>query len=517
LLAVALDGAVPAYAEQSTADECLVGFRGDGLPPDGGTVSCSDCDERCDADGSRNGVCTFHAQVCSNLPSATCAPADIDKVVVRAKRKRRPEAGTAGGTEPRCGPILTFQVEATRRRPRRTGIQLVAKALPNGRPRRKDKDVLSLRCAPAAATCSTTSTTSTTTTTTTTTLPCGNGRLDPGEECDPAIEPSPCGAFRCTAGCTCARGCCAAERITTVSGPGILQVSTLPPFPFPAGVMTTFDASGPDPGCRHAVLVPAGGFTVPPFCIPSLGFTSSVTALGCESGAADGAGTLWDGAAPFPDADVRRIGDTSDAAGNACGTLGGGCNPAAGNAGFDTAGNVDVTRGDGEPDRAGVQLRLDIPVESVTWSDADLNCPDDDRVYDAGTDTLVTRFRFILGPTTASSSSDFVDLNGDGCSVAGNGPDHTKRCSNDHSRPCVANAHCAGGTCEDGPLAGVPAPGPCCSVGQPTTTVATGIAFSAGAPLYDLTFSNQTPSSVTACLPAVGGATCTVTTNSCVD
>jgi hypothetical protein len=265
---------------------------------------------------------------------------------------------------------------------------------------------------------------------------------------------------------------------------------------------------------------------VPVFCIPALGFTSQVTASGCESGGAHGQGTVWDNipGAVCPDADVTRVGDTSDPDGNSCGTLGTTCAGAVtpGSAGSDIDGNINTTRGNtvcDSPDGVGTQL--DIPVLSTTWNAVDASCPDGDGTYDPGTDTLVTQFNFILSPTTASTSADYTDLNGDLCSFQGNGPDHTKRCSLNNSRPCANNGHCTSplpndGVCQDGPILGTPPAGPCCVPGQSTTVVATGIAFTGGAPLYDITFANRTPSSITACGAFVAGS-CTLTTDLCQD
>jgi hypothetical protein len=312
----------------------------------------------------------------------------------------------------------------------------------------------------------------------------------------------------------------------TNSSTGVLLVSTLAPFPFPAGVTTVINVGPPDATCTHDAIIPPGGFTVPVFCIPALGFTSQVEATGCESGGADGNGTVWDQSATCPDADVSRVGDTTDPDGNACGTLGTGClnPPTPGSAGADTAGNINTTRGDGACDTtAGVHTQLDVPVLSTTWNDLDGNCPDDDLMYDPGTDTLVTQFTFILSPTTATSNADYTDLNGDACLFAGNGPDHTKHCSLDASRPCASNGHCTNpapnaGTCVDGPIIGSPAPGPCCVQGQATTVVATGVAFTGGAPLYDILFANQTPSTISACNPAPATSpSCVLTTNPCLD
>jgi hypothetical protein len=340
-------------------------------------------------------------------------------------------------------------------------------------------------------------------------------------------------------------GCCAPARIVTTSGSGILQVATLPPFPFPPGVQTTIDAGSADPDCKHNGVVPAGGFTVPVFCIPALGYTSHVEAQGCEAGSGDGTAMVWDAAATCADSDVSRVGDTSDPDGNSCGTLGTGCTTTAGGAGFDSAGNINTTRGDTVCDGPGVHTQLDIPVISTTWNDNDgtPDCPDEDGMFDGG-DLLVSQFNFILSPTTGTSNADFTDLNGDSCSFAGNGPDHVKHCAAPElDRPCQTNLHCGhcsvttaqdcsapgvlsgcpasetcvAGTCLDGALTGSPAPGPCCTVGQVTTVVASGMAFSGGDPLRDLIFQNAVPASITSC-GSPGGDTCgTLTSNVCLD
>jgi hypothetical protein len=316
--------------------------------------------------------------------------------------------------------------------------------------------------------------------------------------------------------------CCPASRIVTNSGAGVLQVSTLPPFPFPPGVVTTVDAGAPDSCCKHNVIVPPGGFSVPVFCIPALGFTSQVEALGCAAGSGDGNGVVVDAAAPGPhpccaDGDVSRVGDTTDPSTNSCGTLGGGCNTSPGNAGADSDGNINTTRGNGLCDGAGVHTQLDIPVLSTTWNAVDASCPDGDLTYDAGTDTLVTQFNFILSPTTATSNADYTELNADGCSFAGNGPDHVKHCSGDATLPCGNNGHCGGAApCVDGPLVGIPPAGPCCTPGQTTTIVASGIAFTGGSPLFDIVFANSVPSTITSC-GAPASNTCTLNTDACLD
>jgi hypothetical protein len=309
--------------------------------------------------------------------------------------------------------------------------------------------------------------------------------------------------------------CCAGVQMSTVTSAGTLVVDSLNAFPFPAGVTTTMNVDAPDSECAHPLSV--GVYDVPTFCIVGLGFSSDVFYIGCESGTALGNGTVWDGNASCPDADITRRADTSD---GVCNPGGEPCNTGGGGAGANTLGDIDATRGNGACDAAGLQLRYDVPVRSLTWSDGDgtPDCPDEDGLYDSGTDNTITDFNFILSPTTASTRAQFVDKNADNCSFAGGGPASTRICSNDSSRPCSFNVDCdAPGTCAGGALLGVPAPGPCCTVGHASTMVATGAAFSGAGPLFDLIFMNRSPTTVTTCAAAQPLQTCTLTTDPCED
>jgi hypothetical protein len=317
----------------------------------------------------------------------------------------------------------------------------------------------------------------------------------------------------------------------TTSGPGTLVFSSINAFPFPAGITTILDVGNADELCRHPAIVPNGGFTVPTFCLSGLDFTSDVLPLGCAQGTAFGNGAVWDAAAPCADADINRHADTSDGscnpAGQPCNTCDGvssypGCTPGSAGAGANTLGNIDSTRGDGVCDPAGMHTRFDIPVRSLTWLDGDAtpDCPDEDGVYDPGRDSLVVDFRFILSPTTATTRTEFVDENGDACSFSGAGRSSTRRCSNDHSMPCGFFNDCPAGeevNCDPGPLIGMPPAGPCCTLGQASTLVATGAIFSGAGPLYDLVFMNRSPTTITAC-DALGPAeACTLITDPCKD
>jgi hypothetical protein len=284
-------------------------------------------------------------------------------------------------------------------------------------------------------------------------------------------------------------GCCPAGQMITNSGPGTLTVGQLPAFPFPLGVLTTINVGAADAFCKHDARVPMGGFAVPVFCIPALGFTSDVFMLGCDSGTEGGKGFVWDAGAPLvgpncPTTNILKQGDTRD---GVCDPTTTACLTTTGPA--NTLGNITQTNPGGCASPAGVHTLLDIPATSVTWSDGDstFECPDEDGVYDPGSDLLVSTFTFVLSPTTGISTAAFVDTNADGCRREGAGP---------------------GGPVT---LTGASAPGPCCSVGQTTTVVSVGAAFSGGGPLYDLLFRSSVPATVSACNAPAALGTCNLT------
>ena len=280
-------------------------------------------------------------------------------------------------------------------------------------------------------------------------------------------------------------------RAEATSGMGIVEVGTLPGFPVPGNAHVVVELGAAGPGFQMGI-VPAGGFSVPAFCIPSLGFTSRVIARGCESGGADGAVITWgwDTTSPVPAGKVTHIGDTTDPGGNTCGTLGTGCTTGAGGAGADTRGNVDTVNASVPFPLRGGNIQLDVPVHAITWADAEGACPDLDGAYDPGTDTPVSAFDTILSPTTGETSATFSDLNGDSCAKAGAGP--------------ISKS-----------ATGVPTDG-FCEVGQTLTMATTGIAFTGGAPMYDITYKAITLATVTDCGVPSYGQTCTLTTDPCL-
>ncbi len=490
LYAAALAGGSLGTAPSAIADDsCLVSIHDSGGSPisNGGSV-CQN------ASGTS---CTFNLQACVNDVLAGCSPDTSKKKKIHATGHcgaiGKLQVGAAAG--PSCGNTAGIKVH-TKKHGKKAGtcnIRIAVKTKGG----RSDLDKITLTCNPSSSPCPTTTTSSSSTTTTS--LPC-RAPTTP-------LTPGPC------------PGGCAAAQIVTTTEAGKLVVSGIPAFPFPPGVNTTINTGPALNGCKHDAIIPAGGFTVPVFCIPALMFTSSVTSLHCAAGGSDGNGAVWDASGPaaMPDADVCRVGDTSD---GTCNPTGMPCNVGPGGAGNNSMGNINTQRGDGVVDGAGVHTQLDIPVDSLTWTAADATCPDADGMFDpVKGDVAITHFQFILSPTTATANAVFADLNGDSCSRAGAGPDSTRRCINDASQPCGANSDCgtAAGSCVPGAIHGSPATGPCCVVGQRTTVVATGVAFTGGSPLFDLIFSNMSPTSITACNPAPPLGSCTLTNDPCQD
>jgi hypothetical protein len=348
--------------------------------------------------------------------------------------------------------------------------------------------------------------------------------VDVGEQCDPTAEPplvcpagSPAGGFLpCNLDCTCPFPCCGPERISLTSGPGSLTVSILPPFPFPTGVMTVLDVdTAVNAQCDHPVSV--ASFSVPTFPIPTLNYCSQVTNLSCavSSGGKIGSGLLRDGLGPVGAlTNVTTSGDTKD---GVCDVAAPPCFPfGPGN----TLGDIDVAFGASAS--AGARNVIEVPQNSLTWSEVGcIPCKDPDcsgctpgGVDCSGTigtvcdpsdgtccctgsvfgdevgDAISANFNFILRPTTDVSSAVYADKNGDGCFMEGLGP----------VGPVVS--------------VGTPPPGPCCAVGQATTVVSVGIAFSGGPPLFDLIFASSVPNTITACSPFVPGS-CVPSLNPC--
>jgi hypothetical protein len=256
-------------------------------------------------------------------------------------------------------------------------------------------------------------------------------------------------------------------RITSTGG--VLTVDGLPALPFPSGGTMTLDVHLPDPNCVAQANVPyPGGFSAPAFCIPALGFTTSVVQTGCGIGAID-----TDGGSDFT---ITEVGDTSSP--TVCSLPASGCPAPPG----DSNGEVDITVGDGTADTCSIggtgNAIVSVPVFTTTWYRFG-QCPDTDGTYHPGTDTLVVSFPQILDFTTDTTTTMWADLDPDGCYLSGAGP------------------------------AGIgPTAGTCIDLDAQTVAVAAGgPAFSSGSPLFDLSFLTVHEATYEWLAPS-GGASC---------
>jgi hypothetical protein len=271
-----------------------------------------------------------------------------------------------------------------------------------------------------------------------------------------------------------------AYTITQVSG-GALQTYTFAPFPFPAGgtILEDVSAASP-PDCVHDVVVPfPGGFSSPNFCVPALGFTVSVTQTACGIGRVDSNGGS--------DFTISEIADTSDSS-PTCNLPNPGCPPGPPMFGKDASTRVDVTVGDGVADTctSGTANSLvTVPVHTKSWSDTSggtFGTCAGDGIFDPG-DLVVAEFDQILDFTTDTASAKWMDIDGDGCSIAGSGP---------------AAGFTATGTCIDLTKLN--------TASTAVTTIATGT-FGATGGLFDGSFTTKLPATLSG--PAAPlGATC---------
>jgi hypothetical protein len=195
---------------------------------------------------------------------------------------------------------------------------------------------------------------------------------------------------------------------------GTLRLATFAPIAFSSGGTLVADIGlGRPPDCTHQVVVPfPGGFSAPTFCIPAVSFSVRLEQVGCGAGQIDSNGGS--------DYTVTEVGDTSD--GSAICDL-----PQACVNGEDTAVRVDVTVGDGVPDRCSngtANAFVAVPVQATVWLEhsSGYACPGDGSFDPEAGDELLLAFPQVLDFTTDTNTARWADLDGDGCSISGFGP-----------------------------------------------------------------------------------------------
>ncbi len=272
------------------------------------------------------------------------------------------------------------------------------------------------------------------------------------------------------------------DYLLTQGAGGTYTVSTLPPFALPSGgtiVEEVHHANSPD--CVHEVVVPAGGFKMPVFCVPGLSFSVAMTQTECGAGYLDSNGGS--------DFNVAETGDSTDSSGT-CPSV-----PSVCTQGADSAQRVEVIVGDDAPDvctgSGTANELLSIPIQTVIWLHTPASpCPDPDGMPGGSGDAVIAQLSQTLDLTTDQSFSEWRDFDKDGCCLNGAGPSAT-------FNPCTT-------------LTGAPvgSKGSCLDPSSGSVTLAaTGTAASALPPFFDLTYSLSLPYVVSG--PTSGGiATC---------
>ena len=511
-----LGGVPPSHAVMDATTECLTTFADvPDADKNGGVIQCTDCDPNCDADGvnSANGSCTFKLKVCADEADGSCTATELKRVTVKGRCGASALAPVPSGAAPSCGAEAGIAVKLTKRGKKPGKCKITAKATSSSKPRRIDKDALTLVCNPRPAGQACPTTTSCTVPGNVTCQPIVPGHGIPGTYqlvstkgsyiCQQSATqnrfgtcgPCPGGDSLCADPAHCGPG-----QQTCILSP--FAVADSQPLAFPPGSITTVftvPAEDPAPSCNHPLCVACGnpdapcagivdcqkagnpsncirqtccdapGFTIPTFFVNLLGgLCSRLDMYRC------GFGVVNTSKPQVGDNEVTKLGDTSDP-GPDC-EYGTADDPpkkpcTATGAGGDTKGKVVRTVGNTQPDAPGIQYRITTPEMATVWFDSQNPCPPG-STYDTG-EGLVSQLVLNAEPTTAGATGAFADLNGDMCTHAGAG---------------FSSAS------PDGPITVGPLPAAAIPYGGGNSIpVAAGPVFSGSAPLFDIGFIAITP------------------------
>ena len=465
---LALLGGVPSsHAVMDATTECLTTFADvPDADKNGGVIQCTDCDPNCDADGvnSANGSCTFKLKVCANEADGSCTATELKRVTVKGRCGASALAPVPSGAAPSCGAEAGLAVKLTKRGKKPGKCKITAKAISSSKPRRIDKDALTLVCNPRPAGQACPTTTSCTVPGNVTCQPIVPGHGIPGTYqlvstkgsyiCQQSATqnrfgtcgPCPGGDSLCADPAHCGPG-----QQTCILSP--FAVADSQPLAFPPGSITTVftvPAEDPAPSCNHPLCVACGnpdapcagivdcqkagnpsncirqtccdapGFTIPTFFVNLLGgLCSRLDMYRC------GFGVVNTSKPQVGDNEVTKLGDTSDP-GPDC-EYGTADDPpkkpcTATGAGGDTKGKVVRHVGNGVCDPDGIHYRVSVPSVSTTWNDGQSpqgTCAPG-SIFDHD-ELLVSQLLLNAEFTTAGATSGFVDMNGDGCALFGAG------------------------------------------------------------------------------------------------
>ena len=492
---------------EGPTDDCLVNFLG--VADDaknGGMVE----------QGANNGTCTFNLQVCANRADGTCTGATLKPVKVKGKCHAAALKFAPTGDAPSCGASVPITVKTKGHGKRAGKCKIVAMAKSTTSPKRVDKDILTLVCSPGGGTGCPTLSTTCTPAANATCMPlvndgqgipgtyqmlavpgpklCQTGTPNDAKRFQPCNSEADCGGHEGTTQLCTITTFATADGVVLPFGSGIKTVFTIAQEDPPptcnhsacvtcenpdaacAGIPGCGTTPGqPTPGCIRNQCCQNPGFTLPTFLVPLLGgLCGRLDQYRCGFGAVNSSNPQ------SGDNDVLKIGDTSDP-GPDC-EYGTGddppkkaCDRSQTGAGNDLKGKVVRCVGNGVCDAPGINYRMAVPSVATTWQD--LQSPTGQctqgSTYDPG-ELIITQVILNAEFTTAGATAEFVDLNGDGCAVAGAGFTNFKPSGpfSIGSPPAQPQPYDSS-TCGDG----------VCSV-----AVSGGPVFSGGGPLFDLGF-----------------------------
>ena len=284
-LAVTLVAGRSSHAVMDATTECLIGFSGvPDADKNGGTITCTDCDPTCDDDGAgtANGSCMFTLQLCANRAEGACTGTALKRVKVKGKCQGTSSLGfSPSGEASSCGPMSGVLAKLKKRGTKPGKCKIVVMTRSSAKPRKVDKDTLTLVCnpRPSGEACPTTSTTTTTVSgTSTTTLMCPPPATGEVSQCAPIVVGQPIagtyvlngttGEFRCTTNSSTNRfGTCtddaqcggtAGMHTMCLQLPWVTADGQVMPFPSTVQTVFTVGAAGSFPTCEHGVCVPCG-------------------------------------------------------------------------------------------------------------------------------------------------------------------------------------------------------------------------------------------------------------------
>jgi hypothetical protein len=153
VIAAVATGIGVVIAAENPANDCLVGVEDAANVVLSGTVTCTDGDPSCDADGATNGSCSFKIRGCINIPGVSgCTLRPIKKVkfVTPHSNNKIVVTPIAGQASSVCGSFIELQAPLKKKgkKPGKRFVNASAKADVKPAGQNKDKDKVTFICNP---------------------------------------------------------------------------------------------------------------------------------------------------------------------------------------------------------------------------------------------------------------------------------------------------------------------------------------------------------------------------------